>query len=188
MPIIANLANRTTIGMGASPMINYATDTALSISHAVKYKYCNAAITVSGANRLTCTRATSININGTYLFFEDNWTTVCRMDALRPIVVSGSFSGCLFKIFRGGGAFYAAHIARPNITPDANVVLIDDYADQKGWTEVQQVPSSGVIANYDAANTVIMVSEYNGNSIDTVRLAVNNLGATVNAHRVTTNV
>lgn len=189
MPIVADLANRATIGLGAAPMGHLATDTDVSASHAVKYRYCHASITVSGTNRLSCAAASTIDINGSYLFFEDNWATVCRMDNLRSIVVSGAFSGCMFKVYRGGGAFFAAHIARPaGVGADANVTLMDDYAEQKGWVEVQQVPTSGVIAANPGATTVALVSELIGNNIDTVRLALNNMGVTVSAFRVTTAV
>lgn len=189
MPVVANLANGTIVGLGAAPMGHLAKDTPLSAGHAAKYKYCLVSVTVSGTNRLTCTYNTTIAVNGSYLFFQDNWATLCRMDTIRPIVVSGGFSGCAFKVYRGGGAFFAAHIARPGgAGADANVTLLDDYARQKGWQEVQAVPTSGVIGANPGATTVAIVSELTGNSIDTVRLALNNMGQTVNAHRVTTPV
>jgi hypothetical protein len=187
MPVVADLASQTIIGFGAAPMSHLANDTPLSSGHATKYKYCPVDITVSATNRLTCTQATGIAIKGSYLFFEDNWATVCRMDIIRPIVVSGGFSGCAFKVYRGGGAFFAAHIARPSgASADANVALLDDYAGQKGWQEIQHVPTSGVVGANPAATAVAIVSQLIGNSIDTVRLALNNMGQTVNVHRVTT--
>lgn len=186
MTIVTDLAAGTIQGLGAAPMDHLATETPLSTGHAAKYKYANISATVSGTGRLTCTAAASTDINGTYLYFEDNWATVTRMDVIRPLVVSNFFSGCAFKVYRGGGAYFAAHIARPGgASSDANVTLLDDYGAQNGWVEVQHVPSAGVVTAHPGATTVAMVSELHGNQIRTVRLALNGQGVAVNTQLFT---
>jgi hypothetical protein len=185
--VVADLAAGSVIGLGALPGNNIAIgrDVALSLSHAIKYRYANMEATISASNRLTCTVAKSVNINGVYLYFEDNWATITKMDGLRPLVVSDKFSGCAFKVYRGGGAFVAAHIARPSgSSADANVTLMDDYARQKGWTEVQHVPSTGVVGSH-GATTVAIVSQLLGNQLDTVRLGLNGMGVAVARARFT---
>lgn len=188
--IVADLASGTVVGLGALPDSNpgTVTDTELSAGHAIKYRYTNMKATISASNRLTCAPAGSIDINGTFLYFQDNWAAITKLDSLRPLVVSDKFSGCAFKVYRGGGAFVAAHIARPGgPSANANVTLMDDYARQKGWTEVQHVSSSGVVGT-GGATTVAIVCQLLGNRIDTVRLGLNGVGVAVTRARFTAGV
>ncbi len=178
--IVADLDAGTVLGLGALPAndVLTPTDSVLSAGHAIKYRYTNVRATITPSNRLACTVADSININGAFLYFQDNWSTITRMDILRPLVVSDKFSGCAFKVYRGGGAFFAAHIARPGgPSADANVTLMADYARQKGWTEVQHISSSGIVGG--AVNTVAIVSQIRGAQIDTIRLGLNAMGVAV---------
>lgn len=187
--IVADLNAGSVIGLGSLPAddVITVTDNVLSSGHAIKYRFANIRATITPTNRLSCAKARSFDINGVYLYFQDNWSTITRMDGLRPLVVSDKFSGCAFKVYRGGGAFFAAHIARPGgPSADANVTLIDDYARQKGWTEVQHIPSSGIVNVVPGVNTVAMVSQIRGAYIDTVRLGLNMMGQAVAKHRVTT--
>lgn len=180
MTIAADLHAGRIVGLGALPPDNTSKDSVISAGHAAKYKYCNVKVSVSNGGRLTCAYANSVDINGSYLFFEDNWSTLTRMDGIRSIVVSNNFSGCAFKVYKGGGAFFAAHIARPGgASSDANVTLLDDYARQHGWQMVQNVPSAGIVAAHAAAKTVAMVSQLVGSRVQTVRLALDNMGAAV---------
>lgn len=188
--VVADLNAGTVIGLGALPPNNPAAgkETALSIGHAVKYRYANCAASISGTGRLSLTMADSVTINSTYVFFDDNWATISKFDNLRPLIVSDKFSGCAWKIFRAGGFFVGAHIARPaGASVDANVDLLDDYAAQKGWTEIQHVSSGGVIGT-GGATTVAMVTQLLGNRIDTVRLGLNGMGVAVVRDRFTANI
>ena len=182
--IIADLANGTVVGLGALPSSDAATETPLSGPHACKYFYNETTYSISGSNRLTGTHG-GATPNGRFLCFQDNHATVCQMDANRPLVVSNFFSGCAFKVYKHGNIYYATHIARPGGPgSEANVKMMDDYATQKGWTEMQDVRSAGVIG-VGGATTVAMVCRLGGGNIDTVRLGLNGMGVAVATHRVT---
>ena len=184
--IVADLDAGTVIGLGGAPSSDGATEPPLSTSHAIKYKYTSVQATISGTNRLAMTALTGFGNNGLCLFFEDNWSTIVKLDPMRRMVMSDKFSGCAFKVYNDGGTIYCTHIARPGgPSGDANVQLMDDYARQKGWTEVQDVRSTGVVG-VNGATTVAMVSQRIGNTIDTIRLGLNGMGVAVSRHRVTT--
>ncbi|MFP4305577.1 MAG: hypothetical protein ACLFQF_11930 [Rhodosalinus sp.] len=188
--LVRDLNAGTVVGLGALPPHNSTTgkNSALSLGHAVKYRYANCEASISVTGRLSLRMADSITINSTYVFFEDNWTTISRFDLLRPLIVSDKFSGCAWKIFHAGSFFVGAHIARPGgASADANVHLMDDYAAQKGWTEIQHVPSRGVIGT-GGATTVAMVTQLLGNRIDTVRLGLNGMGVAVVRDRFTASI
>lgn len=184
--IVADLDAGTVVGLGAAPSQDNATEPQLSVSHALKYKYTSVQASISPTNRLGMAAHTGFGNNGFCLFFEDNWTTIVKLDPLRRMVMSDKFSGCAFKVYNDNGTIYCTHIARPGgPTSDANVDMMDDYAAQKGWVEVQDVRSAGVIG-VGGATTVAMVSQRIGNTIDTIRLGLNGMGVAVARHRVTT--
>lgn len=193
MPSILNLVqdldSGAIVGIGAKPPSHQETGSAvLSGTCFVQYSYVNIRAELSASNRLSCVPATSIDINGTYLHFKDNTSTVTRMDILRPIVVSGNFSGCAYKVFREGGILYCAHIARPGGTvgqQNANLNLMDNYAQQKGWEEIQHIPTAGHVNNANGCREVVIVSQLKPNSVDSVLLEVNNMGLIVATQRFT---
>jgi hypothetical protein len=125
-------------------------------------------------------------LSGTCLHFADDWSTVTKIDVLRPIVVSGNFSGCAYKVFRGEGAVICAHIARPGgVGADANVDLMDSYAQQKGWIEIQHMPTAGHIGQ-NGCTEVVAVSQLVAGRIDTILLEINNQGLTVGTNYIAT--
>ena len=188
MPSIATLVDDfhagTVVGVGAMPPNLNAQDSTISGTCRVKNNYVNMVAALSGTNRLGCTSSNGQNTNGNYLFFEDDWSTVAEMDATHPLVVSGKFSGCLWKVFRSGvGQYKCVHIARPGgAESDALVDLITQgTAVQHQWVEIQAIPTTGMIQP-GVTNEVFIVSQYlpATGRIKSVALAVNNQGLVVN--------
>jgi hypothetical protein len=188
MPSIATLVDDfhagTVVGVAAMPPNLNSQDTTISGTCRVKYNYVNVVAALSGTNRLSCTSTSGNNANGNYLFFEDDWSTVADMDAAHPIVVSGKFSGCMWKVYRTGvGQYKCVHIARPGGTEsDALVNLISQgTAVQHSWLEVQSIATAGMIQP-GLTNEVFLVSQYlpGTNRIKSVALAVSNQGLVVN--------
>ena len=147
--LVADLDNGSVTGIGLKPDSNQ-TNIAKTISDTcrVKYKFVHMKASISGTNRLSCQSARdSVNFDGSYIHFQDAWSTVGNMDINRTIVASGNFSGCAYKIYRSApGAFKCVHIARPGGTgADALVVLMDNYARQVGWTLIRSVSTAGLI-------------------------------------------
>jgi len=189
MPSIATLVDDfhagTVTGVGGMPDSSTAVENEISGTCRVKYKYSDAAATLSGTNRLSCAAAANgAQVNGRYLFFQDDWTTAADMDATHTIVVSGKFSGCMWKVFRAGvGLYKCVHIARPGgAGSDALVNLISQgTAVQHKWVEVQSIPTTGMIQP-GVTNEVFLVSQYHpaASRIKTVAIAVNSQGLVVN--------
>jgi hypothetical protein len=189
MPSIATLVDDfhagTVVGVGGMPDSNTAVENEISGTCRVKHKYSDAAVTLSGTNRLTCAPAPNgAQVNGRYLFFQDDWTTAVDMDATHPIIVSGKFSGCMWKVFRTGvGQYKCVHIARPGgAGSDALVNLVSQgTAVQHQWVEVQTIPTAGMIQP-GVTNEVFLVGQYfpGTGRIKSVALAVNSQGLVVN--------
>jgi hypothetical protein len=138
--------------------------------------------------RVSCDAATSIDINGTYLHYEDGWSTITKIDILRPIVVSGNFSGCAYHVYRGEGAIICCHIARPGGEgAEENVNLMREYADSKGWALLHDMGTKGRIGHNNCTEVVI-VSQLIGRRINSIRLEVNSLGIIVAKTLVQSNV
>jgi hypothetical protein len=185
--LVADLDNGSIVGMAGRPSSDLTTGSApLSGTCLVNYNYVNMKASLTPGNRLQCEPASSIDINGTYLHYRDYTSTITRIDVLRPIVVSGNFSGCAYKVYNHGGILYCAHIARPNgVGADANLNLMDNYARQKGWQQIQHIPTAGYIG-VNGCREVVVVSQLRGRSIDTVLVSVSNVGLAVGTVRTTT--
>ncbi len=189
--LVADLHNRSIVGIGAKPG-SHLTNLASEISETcrVMYSFVHMNATLSGGNRLSCGEAqVSANFNGSYLHFKDNWSTIANMDINRPIVASGNFSGCAYKVFRSEQAamFKCAHIARPaGAGSDALVGLMTSYAGQKQWTELQSITTAGHIGVNGCAEVFIVSQLFLNQRIDTVMLDINNQGLTVGSTLVST--
>ena len=189
--LVADLASGAVAAVGAKPPSNLETGSAaLSTGHAVRYSYVDMKASLSATNRLSCAAAESADeANGRYLHFQDNWATVCKLDVHHPLVVSGNFSGCAYQVFKTNtGELVCAHIARPaGHSRDANVTLMGDYGTQKGWTEIQSIPTAGRIGT-GGCTEVMLVSQLIGNRVDSILLAINNGGMIVGSSRTTTTI
>jgi hypothetical protein len=185
--LVPDLANGSIIGLAGRPDTRFTTNHApVSETCRVKYLYANAKFSLSPSNRLVCETANSIDINGSYLHFEDDFSTVTKIDILRPIVMSGRFSGCAYKVFRHGGIITCAHVARPaGREQEAIVGLMDSYAGQKGWEELQHISTMGYIG-VNGCREVAIISQLRAGNLDTILLAVDNAGLIVNTARTTT--
>ncbi len=72
-----------------------------------------------------------------------------------------------------------AHIARPGGSgTDALVTLMDNYARQKGWIQLQSIGTTGHIG-HNGCTEVIMVSQLRDGGIDSILLEVNSSGMIV---------
>ncbi len=185
--LVADLHNKN-IAMGAPMEMGGANNTPLSLGHAIKYKFKLMKVTLSGTipPRLKFATRTGTDSNGTYLGYDEKLATVTKIDILHPIVVSGNFSGCAYKVFQSSDFVYCVHISRiGGKFSERNVTLMDDYAKQKGWIEIQNIPTSGVKAEF-GAESIAIVSQLVGGRIDTVRLALaHQTGYTINSTRYT---
>lgn len=184
--LVADLSNGSIVGVGAKPPSNVTTGSGtISGTHLMTYLYTDMAATITPSNRLSCPSADTNPANGRYLHFKDSHATVAKVGVGHPIVASGNFSGCAYKVYKDGGDIYCAHIARPaGVGSDANVSLADDYARQKGWTELASIPTAGNI-NVGGCSEVWVVSQLIGNRLDTIRLNVNSQGMIVARSAVT---
>jgi hypothetical protein len=95
-----NTAGRI-LGIGAKPNSTVTTsETEISGTCRVKNKFVNMKASLSDTNRLSCQEAAASSpFNGTYIHFEDDWSTVGDMDIQHTLAASGNFSGCAYKIF-----------------------------------------------------------------------------------------
>lgn len=176
--LVADLNNGSITGLTAKPASDETNvDSVLSGTCRVKNSFVHMIASISGTGRLNCQAAKkSPNFNGGYVHFEDDWSTVGTLDVNRRLLISGNFSGCLYKIYRSGvGVFKGVHIARPaGVGADALVTLMSDYARQNQWVEIQSVPTVGHIP---VGGEVMIVSQlFVGDRIDTIRLQINNQG------------
>ncbi|WP_338844988.1 hypothetical protein V8J88_14990 [Massilia sp. W12] len=188
MPVqnfIAALRNRTIQGMGARPG-NLASmqNSELSGTCFVTYYYYYVTVSASATNRLACAISDQGEANGVYLQYKDYASTIAKISGLQPVMVSGGFSGCRYKIFSHNGQYYCAHISRPSDgantegAREACVNLMDNYATQKGWTELQSIGTTGYIGQNGCAE-VVVVSQLFDDRIDTLVLQVDNRGMIV---------
>ena len=185
--IIADLMNDGVTGIGAKPPSNDENvHSKISDANRIKHSAVHIKASISPTNRLTMASAMmSLDFNGNYVHFADGWATAGTMDINRTLVISGNFSGCLWRIYRvppdgaaAGAAsdvFKCIHIARPGgAQSDAVVALVTAHATAAGWTLMQEVPSVGFIP---PQGEVMMVSRMTHNrTIETVRLQISNMG------------
>lgn len=185
--IIADLTNGIITGIGQKPDSGHENArSVISATHQLTHSAVHIKAAISATNRLTLASArNSSDFNGNYVHFADGMATAGTMDLNRPLVISGNFSGCLWRIYRApppgmpSGKLYdifkCVHIARPfGAGADAVVAQVTSYATAEGWTLIQEVPSVGFIP---PKGEVVMVSRMTHNvQIDTVRLEIDNTG------------
>lgn len=179
--LVPDLANRTIVGIGAKPPSNEENRSAsLSGTCLIDYSSVNMKASISASNRLQCQSARdSADFNGNYLHFKDGKSTVAKLDIHRPIVVSGNFSGCAYKVFKTEDGIVCAHIARPSgVGSDALVNLIDGYAGQKSWQQLQDIRTVGHVGN-NGCTEVMLVSQLRAGGVDTILLEISNVGLIV---------
>lgn len=183
--LVADLNNGSIVGVGAMPDSNVTSmDKTISDTCRVKYNFVHMNASISGTNRLNCAgAATSMGFNGSYLFFQDEWSTVANMDINRTIVVSGKFSGCKWKVFKTGtpGELKCAHIARPGgVGSDALVSLITDgYGVQNKWTQVQELATAGHVGVNGCVEVFVVSQLFPGQRVDSIAIDINNQGLIV---------
>jgi hypothetical protein len=166
-------------------------DKTISDTCRVKYRFVHMNASISGTNRLTCVGAASSPVfNGSYLFFEDDWSTVANMDMNRKVVVSGKFSGCRWRVFRSQemGVFKCTHIARPGgVGSDALVSLITDgYGVQNQWALVHELSTAGRVGVNGCVEVFVVSQLFPGQRIDSIAIDVNNQGLVVGRQFVST--
>jgi hypothetical protein len=188
--LVADLKSGSIEGIGAKPNSDVTNlETVISVDCRVKHKFVHMKASLE-SNRLSCQEAAaSALFNGTYIHYEDDWSTIGNMDINRMLAASGNFSGCAYKIYRSAPAVYkCAHISRPAKKGDALVKLMDQYAKQSGWTEIQSVETAGLIG-VNGCTEVFLVSQlFNNQRMDTIRLAVNSRGVIVGRTSYSANV
>lgn len=176
--LIPDLASGAIVGFGTKPPSNEMNEFA-EISGTCRIAYASVQIkaTITPTNCLSCPSARlSPDFNGNYLHYQDSMTTVAQIDAVHPIVVSGNFSGCEYKVFNTGAGVVCTHIARPHgVGSDALVTLMDGYAGQKGWIQLQDIKTVGYIGG--GCIEVIVVSQLRESGIDSILLKVRSDGS-----------
>ncbi len=124
------------------------------------------AVQLSNGGRLESREGTGSD-NGRYLHFLDGTATAALLDEAHPRLISGSFSGCLFRVYAHEGQVYCMHIARSGSAPDAVTNEVNAYAAARGWRLCLEIPTAGMTGgNY---KEVMIAAELSGN---TVRAAV----------------
>lgn len=181
--LVPDLANGSIIGIGAKPDSHLENrSSSLSQTCLIDYSSVHIKALITPTNRLSCQAARdSIDFNGNYLHYKDGKTTIAKIDINRPIVVSGNFSGCAYKVFRDdNGMIICAHIARPGgVGADAVLNLMDGYAGQKGWAELVDIRTTNHIGQGNGCTEVVIVSQLRGGGIDSILLEVSNTGLIV---------
>lgn len=180
--LVADLNNGSITGIGASPSSDDENlFRSISDTHSVKYSFVHMKAAISAANKLTMASAmNSIDFNGSYLHYDAAWSTIANMDVNRRIVVSGNFSGCMFKVYKvSPGVFRCAHISRPGTDSDRLVGLMATYATSQGWTEVRSVPTVGLIGTNGCSGIICVSYLITNVQIETIRLQINSNGGIV---------
>jgi hypothetical protein len=180
--VVADLQNGSINSIGQIPRNDQTTmDKEISLTTRVMYFFCHINASIAGT-KLHCTAAASgPSFNGSYLHYKDDWSTVANMDVNRPLVVSGNFSGCMWKVFRSDqqGLFKCIHIYRGGTGSDTLVNLVTGgHAVTQKWTEIQALPTAGRIVG--AVKGVVVVSQLFSNRIDTALLDLDNTNTVVN--------
>jgi len=180
--LVADLNNGSIVGVGASPSSDAETMfRTISATDAVKYSFVHMKAAISAANKLTMASALmSLDFNGSYLHYDAAWSTIANMDVNRRIIVSGNFSGCMFKVYKASpGVFRCAHISRPGGDADRLVGLMANYATSQGWTEVRAVSTVGLIGNNGCTGITCVSYLITNVEIQTIRLQINSIGMIV---------
>lgn len=187
MPSISNLINdiadASIIGIGAMPPSNEKNIfETLSAQYRIDYASVHMKASLTPTYRLSCQSAVkSDDFNGNYLHFEDHKITIAEMDERRPIVASGNFSGCTYKVFKVGDRIICAHIARP-AGPDTDelVTLMDEYAAQNNWKQLQEIETKGYIG-INEYSEVFIVSQLKDRCIESIMMKLDNTGLSIGA-------
>jgi len=186
MPSIQNLTadlnNGSIVGVGQAPSSDDENNwRVISAPDGIKYSFVHIKAAISGANILTMANALrSIDFNGSYLHYDAAYSTIANMDVNRRIIISGNFSGCMFKVYKvSPGIFKCAHISRPGTNSDRLVGLMTTYATNEGWTEIRSVPTAGLIGNNGCTGVVCVSYLITNVQIETVRLQIDSHGRIV---------
>lgn len=193
MPSIANLINdladASIVGIGAKPPSNEESKFGTVSSECrIEYSSVHMKAEITPSNRLSCQSAlNSPDFNGNYLHFKDGTITIAEMDEKHPIVASGNFSGCTYKVFKtgdgtalkAGDKIICAHIARPS-GPDANelVALMDKYAKQNKWIQLQEIKTAGYI-EVNNCSELFIVSRLKDENIESIMLKLDRTGSSI---------
>jgi hypothetical protein len=125
--------------------------TVISLQQRIQYSSTPVVVAIDGAVVpffLTAPKAAVGSVpNGTYLFFEDAWSTVADITRASRIAVGGNYAGCLYSVFdTGGGTYKCVHTARPGgAKREESVALLAQHAIQQGWRLVHTVPTAGFV-------------------------------------------
>lgn len=192
--IVADFQNGSVGGVGQMPdNATTSLDKTISETCRVKYNFVHMKASITGGTppRLSCVGAAdSLDFNGSYLFFEDQWSTVANMDSNRRLVVSGKFSGCRWRVFRTqeAGVFKCAHIARPGgVGANALVSLITDgYGVQNQWILVHELDTAGHVGVNGCVEVFVVSQLFPGQRIESIALDINNQGRVVATNMVST--
>ena len=119
----------------------------------IYYRYCEIEISTSRNSgntntfQLVCQATSENKGNGRYIGFKDKGALMAPMDDKHKYLVSGNFSGCVFKLFQtADGDIIGAHIARPKgEESEATVKRTADFAALNKWTEILAVPTRGMV-------------------------------------------
>ncbi|HEY1930996.1 MAG TPA: hypothetical protein VGG99_03205 [Acetobacteraceae bacterium] len=180
--LVADLNNGSIVGVGASPSSDDENMfRVISATDKVKYSFVHMKASISGTNKLVMASALrSIDFNGSYLHYDASWSTIANMDVNRRIIVSGNFSGCMFKVYKASpGVFKCAHISRPGTDSDRLVGLMAHYATSEGWTEIRAVPTVGLIGTGGCTGIICVSYLITNTQIQTIRLQINSQGLIV---------
>ncbi len=142
---------------------------------AVRCGYQYTPVLVKNTNgKLTCVE--SGNANGSYLFGEDNTITLADIDSRRPIVVSGGYSGCRFRVFQTGkGQFTCMHIYNPG-TASRLPHVADRYVGISNGKEIATLGSLGLAGPSGCDGVWFTCQLVSANTVRISRLEVGKTG------------
>ena len=127
---------------------------------------------------LSCQDASSGGANGSHLWGQDDEITIVDLNEERRTVVSGNYSGCLFKVFKTTpGHFVCMHIYNPG--QNTGLLQISDrYIQAQNGTEIATIGSAGLVGG--GINSVWFICEMvSPDRVAISRMQVDTLGHVV---------
>ena len=178
--LVADLNNGSISYVGALPDPRRGTDSTLSDSHHIKYRHFDMVASLANGNRLNLKLSTGNDVaNGRYLGYGAKCSAVVKMTTNLRIVASGYFSGCAYQVFKNNGEVICVHISRPiGKNLELFVKMMEDYRQQKGWTKLHDITTSGKIGQ-NGCTGLIAVSQRIGNRVDSILIHFGHGGAIV---------
>ena len=163
-------------------------------SHRIKQlgTYVKLSTAAAPNNYLLYAKAGCDTADGIYLDFDDMWSTMATITRTHRVVISGNFSGCLYSVYStGSGEYKCFHTARPGTDSDILVGPLRQYAADRRWQLVHEVPTrndanSGVGMNGCNGTVVVTRVSYTiapKPIVRTIRLRVDSMGRTVHRQR-----